>query len=71
MPLKLDPMYAFRWDGAGCLRALEEMLGFVYECGQRWDEIAWKQTASVKYAAINSEQPEKEAEDVDSARHDD
>ena len=63
-------MYAFWWDGADHLCAIEKVLCFVQECRQRLDDMAREQTTNVKYAAIDSEKGERDAEDADNACRD-
>ncbi len=61
----MNPAFALRRDSADFLRMFKKLLCFFQKCRERWDDVAWKQIAEVKYKAINSKNGEAEAENVD------
>jgi hypothetical protein len=44
---------------------IEKLPRFVEECREKWDGIAWKQIADVKYEAIHPKNGETEGKDVE------
>jgi hypothetical protein len=48
--------FALRWDCADFLCTIKELLCFVQECGEKRDDVAWKQKAKLECETIDSKE---------------
>ena len=61
---KVVPQFAFQWDGIERLRIVKELSCFVQKSIKKRDDIVWEQITEVEHKAVDPENGQAEAEDV-------
>lgn len=62
--VELVPQFTSQWDGIERLRTVKELSCFVEKRRKERDDVVWKQITEVEHKAVDPENGQAEAEDV-------